>query len=74
MTTKSIDLGALQEGLRNAEALIKSRARILEAARARCESAQRAVEKSVSSHREAVEAREQAKRALIEGARQVANG
>lgn len=74
MTTKPINLGALQDALKNADALVKSAQRTLDAARIKYGSAATAWENARDKHKLAVEARNEKKRAVVEGARQVVDG
>lgn len=74
MNNKPIDLGALQDALRSADALVRSAKTRLESAGLKAEQAQRAYEIARGKFAEVSASREDAKRAVLEGARQVANG
>lgn len=71
--SKSIDLGGLQNELRNAEAQVTSAKRTLEAATSRVTSALAVEEKARERYKALTAQRDNAKRAVIDGARQVAN-
>jgi hypothetical protein len=70
---KGIDLGALQDALRNAELSMKSAYRTVEQAASKYASAQAVLDKARIRLKEADDARDAAKRAVVEGARQVAS-
>lgn len=72
--SKSIDLGAMQKEARDAATVQKSARAQLDAAYTKHDNAAQALERAREKHRLAVEAVEMKKKALVEAARQVANG
>lgn len=74
MSNKPIDLGALQDALRNAEAKVRQAGALNVAAHNKLAAAQGQADKANEKLKEMREIRDAAKRAVLEGARQVANG
>lgn len=72
--SKPIDLGALQSMQKHAEAMVTTARRILDGAYTKYDNAAQALENAKVRHKDAQEFLAKAKRAVIEGARTVANG